>query len=97
MQCDVQRDSETELEKRHRRVTPESRSGESCVVSRSGRRHPSTEKLHSPIRTSVSRHTQKPTSQSELPVVYVSSHSYEEKPHTVAAERHAILQSSMTV
>ena len=86
VQCDVQRDSEMELEKSRRRATPESRSGESCAVNRSERRHPSTEKLHSPIRTSVSRHTQTPTSQSELPIVSVSPHSYQVKPHTVAAE-----------
>ena len=86
MQCDVQRDYEMELEKRRRRVTPESRSEESCAVNRSERHHPSTEKCHSPIRTSVSRHTQTPTSQSELPIVSVSPHYYQDKPHTVAAD-----------
>ena len=55
-------------------------------MSQSEPRHPSTEKRHSPIRTSVSRHTQTPTSQSELPIVSVSPHYYQEKPHTVAAE-----------
>ena len=87
MQCDVQRDSEMELEKRRRRVTPESRSEESCAVNMSERHHPSTEKCHSPIRTSVSRHAQTPTSQSELPIVSVSPHYYQDKPHTVAAEK----------
>ena len=86
VQYDVQRDSEMDLEKRRRRATPESRSGESCAVSQSEPRHPSTEKRHSPIRTSVSRHTQTPTSKSELPIVSVSPHYYQEKPHTVAAE-----------
>ena len=87
-----------ELEKRPRRATPESRSGESSAVNRSERRHPSTEKRHSPIRTSVSRHTQTPTSQSELPIVSVSPHYHKDKPHTVAAEtshdnavKHAII------
>ena len=86
VQYDVQRDSEMDLEKRRRRATPESRSGESCAVSQSEPRHPSTEKRHSSIRTSVSRHTHTPTSQSELPIVSVSPHYYQEKPHTVAAE-----------
>ena len=85
-QCDVKRDSEMDLEKRRRRATPESRSEESCAVSQSEPRHPSTEKRHSPIRTSVSRHTQTPTSQSELPIVSVSPHYYQDKPHTVATE-----------
>ena len=75
-----------DLEKRRRRATPESRSGESCAVSQSEPRHPSTEKRHSPIRTYVSRHTQRPTSQSELPIVSLSPHYYQDKPHTVAAE-----------
>ena len=68
------------------RVTPESRSGESCPVNRSERRHPSTEKRHSPIRTSVSRQTQSETSQSELPIVSVSPHYYQDKTHNVTAE-----------
>ena len=55
-------------------------------MSQSEPRHPSTEKLHSPIRTSVSRHTQTPTSQSELPIVSVSHNDYQKKPHTVAEE-----------
>ena len=85
-QYDVQRDSEMDLEKRRRRATPESRPGQSCAVSQSEPRHPSTEKRHSPIRTSVSRHTQTPTSQSELPIVSVSPHYFQDKPPTVAAE-----------
>ena len=55
-------------------------------MSQSEPRHPSAEKLHSPICTSVSRLTQTPTSQSELPIVSVSPHYYQDKPHTVAAE-----------
>ena len=78
VQYDVQRDSEMDLEK--------SRSVESCAVSQSEPRNPSREKRHSPIRTSVSRHTQTPTSQSELPIVSVSPHYYQDKPHTVATE-----------
>ena len=85
-QCDVKRDSEMDIEKRRRRATPESRSEESCGVIQSEPRHPSTEKRHSPIRTSVSRHTQTPTSQSELPIVSVPPHYYQDKPHTVATE-----------
>ena len=83
---DVQRDSEMDLEKRRRRATPESRPGKSCAVSQSEPRHPSTEKHHSSIRTSVSRHTQTPASQSEIPIVSVSPNDYQKKPHTVAAE-----------
>ena len=97
-QCDVHRDYEMDIGKRRRRATPESRSGESCAVSQSEPRHPSTEKLYSPIHTSVSRHKQTPTSQSELPIVSVSPHYYQEKPRTVAAEasrdnavKHAII------
>ena len=86
VRCDVQRDSEMDLEKRRRRATPESRSEESCAVSQSEPRHPSKEKRHSPIRTSVSRHTQTPTSQSGSPIVSVSPHYYQDKPHTVATE-----------
>ena len=89
-QCDVQRDSEMKHEKRRRRPTPESRSGESCwrAVTKSERRHLSTEKRHTPICTSVSfdKQTQTPTSPNALPVVSVSSRSYQEKPHTVADE-----------
>ena len=42
--CDGKRDSEMKLEKRRRRPTPESRSGESCwhAVRKSERRHLST-------------------------------------------------------
>ena len=86
VQYDVQRDSKLDLEKRRRRATLESRSEESCAVSQSAPRHPSTGKRHSPIRTSVSRHTQTPTSQSELPIVSVSPHYNQDKPHTVATE-----------
>ena len=96
VQCDVQRDSEMKREKRRRRPTPESRSGESCwrAVRKSERRHLSTEKRHTPICTSVSfdkqnrvsRHTHTPTSPNALPIVSVSPHSYQEKPHTIANE-----------
>ena len=55
-------------------------------VNRPERRHPSTEKHHSSIRTSVSRHTQTPSSQSEIPIVSVSPNDYQKKPHTVASE-----------
>ena len=85
MQCDVQRDSEMQL-KRRKRATPESRSGESCAVSKSERRYPSTEKHYSPTRPSVSRHTQTPTSQIEIPIVSVSPNDYQKKPHTVDEE-----------
>ena len=90
VQCDVQRDSEMKLEKRRRRHTPKTRSGESCwrAVRKSERRHLSTEKRHTPICTSVSfdKQTQTPTSPTALPVVSVSPRSYQEKPHTVADE-----------
>ena len=94
MQCDVQRDSEMDLEKRRRRATPESRSRESCSVSQSEPSHLSAEKHNTPIGTSVScekqtrvsRHTQTPISQDALPVVSVSPPSYPERPHNVADE-----------
>ena len=66
VQCDMQRDPEMDHEKGRRRDTRESRSGESCAVSTSERRHLSAEKHNTPIGTSVScekqtrvsRHTQ---------------------------------------
>ena len=56
VQCDVERDSEMELEKRRRPAIPESRSGESCWRSmrKSEPRQLSTEKRHTTISTSVS-------------------------------------------
>ena len=94
MQCDLQRDSEMDHEKGSRLATRESRSGESCAVSRSERRHLSAEKHNTPIGASVSfdkqtrasRHTQTPISQYALPVVSVSPRSYPERPHNVADE-----------
>ena len=94
MQCDLQRDSEMDHEKGRVRATRESRSGESCAVSRSERRHLSAEKHNTPIGTSVicdkqtrvSRHTQTPISPDALPVVSVSPRSYPERPHNVADE-----------
>ena len=94
VQCDLQRDSEMDHEKGRRRATCESRSGESCAVSGSERRHLSEEKYNTPIGTSVScgkqtrvsRHTQTPISQDALPVVSVSQPSYPERPHNVANE-----------
>ena len=94
VRCDVQRDSEMDLEKRRTRATPESRSGESCAVSTSERRHLSAEKHNTPIGTSVScekqtrvsRHTQTLTIQDALPVVSVSPRSHPERPHNVADE-----------
>ena len=91
VQCDVQRGSEMELEKRRGRATPERRSGESCwrAVRKSERRHLSTEKHHMPICTSVSFdkqnrasiHTQTPTSQNALPVVCVTTFLSRETTH----------------
>ena len=99
VQCDMQRDREMGHEKGRRRDTHESRSGESCAVSRptSERRHLSAEKHNTtPIGTSVScekqtrvtvsRHTQTPITQDALPVVSVSPRSYPERPHNVADE-----------
>ena len=94
MQCDLQLDSEMDHEKGRRRATYESRSGESCAVSISERRHLSAEKHNTPIgasvsfvkQTRVSRHTQTPISEDALPVVSVSSPSYPERPHNVADE-----------
>ena len=62
------------------------RDSKNQLVNRSERRHPSTENRHSSIRTSVSRHTQTPASQSEIPIVSVSPNDYQKKPHIVAAE-----------
>ena len=86
VQCDLQLDSEMDHEKGRRRATCESRSGESCAVSRSERRHLSAEKRNTPIGTSgscdkqtrVSRHTQTPIIQDALPIVSVSPRSYPE-------------------
>ena len=94
VQCDMQRDPEMDHEKGRRRDTRESRSGESCAVSRSERRHLSAEKHNTPIgasvsfdkQTRVSRHTQTPIIQDALPVVSVSPRSYPERPHNVADE-----------
>ena len=95
VQCDMQRDPEMDHEKGRRRDTRESRSGESCAVSTSERRHLSAEKHNTtPIGTSVScekqtrvsRHTQTLTIQDALPVVSVSPRSHPERPHNVADE-----------
>ena len=94
VQCDMQRDPEMDHEKGRRRDTRESRSGESCAVSTSERRHLSAEKHNKPIGTSVScekqtrvsRHTQTLTIQDALPVVSVSPRSHPERPHNVADE-----------
>ena len=94
VQCDLQRDSEMDHEKGSRRATRESRSGESCAVSRSERRHLWAEKHNTPIgasvsldkQTRVSRHTQTPIIQDALPVVSVSPRSYPDRPHNVADE-----------
>ena len=79
-------------EKGRRRATRESRSEESCAVSRSERRHLSAKKHNTPIGASVSfdkqtraiRYTQTPIIQDALPVVSVSPRSYPERPHNVA-------------
>ena len=97
VQCDMQRDPVMDHEKGRRRDTRESRSGESCAVSTSERRHLSAEKHNTtPIGTSVScekqtlvtlsRHTQTPITQHALPVVSVSPRSYPERTHNVADE-----------
>ena len=95
VQCDMQRDPEMDHEKGRRRDTRESRSGESCAVSTSERRHLSAEKHNTtPIGTSVScekqthvsRHTQTLTIQDALPVVSVSPRTHPERPHNVADE-----------
>ena len=94
VQCDMQRDPEMDHEKGRRRDTRESRSGKSCAVSTSERRHLSAEKHNTPIGTSVScekqtrvsRHTQTLTIQDALPVVSVSPRSHPERPHNVADE-----------
>ena len=95
VQCDMQRDPEMDHEKGRRRDTRDSRSGESCAVSTSERRHLSAEKHNTtPIGTSVScekqtrvsRHTQTLTIQDALPVVSVSPRSHPERPHNVADE-----------
>ena len=94
VQCDMQRDPDMDHEKGRRRDTRESRSGESCAVSTSERRHLSAEKHNTPIGTSVScekqtrvsRHTQTLTIQDALPVVSVSPRSHPERPHNVADE-----------
>ena len=95
VQCDMQRDPEMDHKKGRRRDTRESRSGESCAVGTSERRHLSAEKHNTtPIGTSVScekqtrvsRHTQTLTIQDALPVVSVSSRSHPERPHNVADE-----------
>ena len=94
VQCDMQRDPEMDHEKGRRRDTCESRSGESCAVSTSERRHLSAVKYNTPIGTSVScekqtrvsRHTQTLTIQDALPVVSVSPRSHPERPHNVADE-----------
>ena len=94
VQCDMQCDPEMDHQKGRRRDTRESRSGESCAVSTSERRHLSAEKHNAPIGTSVScekqtrvsRHTQTLTIQDALPVVSVSPRSHPERPHNVADE-----------
>ena len=95
VQRDMQRDREMDHEKGRRRDTHESRSGESCAVSTSERRHLSAEKHNTtPIgksvscekQTRVSRHTQTLTIQDALPVVSVSPRSHPERPHNVADE-----------
>ena len=94
VQCDMQRDPEMDHEKGRRPDTHESRSGESCAVSTSERRHLSAEKHNTPIgtcvscekQTRVSRHTQTLTIQDALPVISVSPRSHPERPHNIADE-----------
>ena len=94
VQRDMQRDREMDHEKGRRRDIHESRSGESCAVSTSERRHLLAEKHNTPIGTSVScekqtrvsRHTQTLTIQDALPVISVSPRSHPERPRNVADE-----------